>query len=132
MASCVRPNATLPAEAIAIYDDMLAHFGTATELLLREWVALAKSRRRDLQTVENVRVMGRVTIIPPASSDPDSESTAIGTSPWPVMTITGNLIPSWIRRRCSSSPFNPGICTSVRTQPTLRVDTASRNSVADA
>jgi hypothetical protein len=34
------------AEAIAVYDDLLARFGTATELPLREWVAKAELRRR--------------------------------------------------------------------------------------
>jgi hypothetical protein len=35
-------------EEIAVYDDLLARFGTATELPLREQVAKAKSRRGNL------------------------------------------------------------------------------------
>jgi hypothetical protein len=37
------------AEAIAVYNDLLARFGTATELPLRELVAKAESRMRDLR-----------------------------------------------------------------------------------
>jgi hypothetical protein len=35
-------------DAIAVYDDLLARFGTATELPLREPVAMAESHRKDL------------------------------------------------------------------------------------
>jgi tetratricopeptide (TPR) repeat protein len=36
-------------DAIAVYDDLLARFGTATELSLREQVAKAEFRRNDLR-----------------------------------------------------------------------------------
>jgi hypothetical protein len=36
-------------EAIAVYDDVVARFGAAGELPLREIIAEVESRRRDLQ-----------------------------------------------------------------------------------
>src|SRR5580692_531464 len=59
-------------------------------------------------------------------------STASGTSPWPVMTITGTSMPSSRTRRSRSIPLNPGIRTSVMMQVKPVSGSTSRNAAADA
>ncbi len=56
--------------------------------------------------------------------------TAMETSAWPVMTMTGQVSPrSSARRRTISVPSMPGICTSVMTQAEASSGSAAKNSV---
>ena len=55
-------------------------------------------------------------------------ATAIGTSAWPVIAITGSVIPcsaSWV---CSCRPLMPGMRTSINTHPQRSGVQACRNS----
>src|SRR5262245_38562402 len=59
-------------------------------------------------------------------------STARGTSPCPVMTMTGTPNLSSRNRRNRSMPLTPGILTSVMTQPASTFGARSRNAAADS
>src|SRR4051812_21084160 len=59
-------------------------------------------------------------------------STASGTSPWPVMMITGSLRGLAPNRRNSSKPSIPGMRTSVSTQPGSRFASSSRKTCAES
>ena len=59
-------------------------------------------------------------------------STASGTSPWPVMTITGVVLPSSFRRRSRSMPLISGMRTSVTMQPEWSTGNAARKATAES
>ena len=54
--------------------------------------------------------------------------TASGTSPCPVMTMTGSAMPSACSRSCTANPPMPGIRTSIIKQPSSDGGIAARNS----
>jgi acetolactate synthase I/II/III large subunit len=67
------------------------------------------------------------------STAPDfMASTASGTSPCPVITMTGNRICMSARRRSKSIPLSPGIRTSVMMHPEPTVGATSRNAAAES
>jgi hypothetical protein len=57
-------------------------------------------------------------------------STASGTSPCPVMTMTGSRSPISLRRRSKSIPLNPGVRTSVMMHPEPTAGATARKAEA--
>ena len=59
-------------------------------------------------------------------------ATAMGTSPWPVITTIGRLTPSSCSRRTRVRPSISGMRTSVTMQPSCSRGASSRNSRGEA
>src|SRR5208282_2753979 len=99
---------------------------------LSRWISMTVSTRWRAALIAAIIVSSSNGFSRKSKAPSFIASTARGTSPCPVIMMTGKRCPSAVRRRMSSKPSIPGMRMSVTTQETAMPARALRNAPAES